>query len=121
MDVVIVEDEPSEEAETPVTIPVVVEVTEDHDVAFAERITRLEMSVDDKADRSDLSHVYERLSAVESRLEVNEAVTEVVVETVVDVLEEQETVEEPTPEPTPPKQDASPRSKRHSYWGKGKS
>jgi hypothetical protein len=111
-----------EPTETP-TVEVEVEVETDStstDVAFAERITRLEMQISDKVDRTELTYIYNRIESVEQLATVNAAVTEVVAETV------EEMVSEPRTEPEPPtetqaenteSEEEAPKSKRHRWWG----
>jgi hypothetical protein len=111
------EDEPS----TPVEIEIEVEApSEDHTVDFAERITRLEMSMSDKVDRSELSYINTRIDEVAQLATVNAAVTEVVVEAVEEMVSEPEPEVTPTEttEPTSEEEsDDAPKSKRHRWWG----
>lgn len=110
-----------EETPPPVEIEIEVEASEpSHDVEFAERITRLEMSLNDKADRVEMNDVYNRLNSVEQLATVNAAVTEVVAEAVEEIITEEatETVVEPASEPASESEsDDAPKSKRHRFWG----
>lgn len=119
-DVVIVPPEPEP---TPVEVEVHIEpdtsaVLIDH----AERITRLESSLSDKADRTELDYLSQRIGTVSEEVAVVEEVTAVVAEAVIDVIEQQQEPE-PEPEPVeepPTQEDEAPKSKRHRYWGNSK-
>ena len=113
--VVVVDDStPAEPVQEPATETVVVEVSEDHDVDFAERITRLETESVNWVRRDELTYLHERLSAVEG-VAVTAAVT---AEAAAEVAVEAATEPEPEPEPKPePPKDEAPQSKKSRWWG----
>lgn len=108
----------TEDETPPVEIEIEVEApSEDHSVEFAERLTRLEMTMNDKVDRSELTYINTRIDEVAQLATVNAAVTEVVVEAVEEIVSEPEPEPEPEPTPTESADDEAPKSKRHKWWG----
>lgn len=118
-DTIVVVEDGSESTEQPPT-EVHVEVSENHDVEFAERLTRLETSIVDCVRREELTYIHDRLSAVEATAIVAaEVAVEAaeIAETAVTEPVVTEPVTEVVPESKQVDTEEKPKSKKSKWWG----
>lgn len=122
-DVVVIADEPSTEipVEPVVEVPVVVEVTEDHDVNFAERLVALEIGMAEVREAVFSAQITADVATelATDAVATADAAVDLAIEATVETEAVMEEVTDDTPAPSQPADDA-PSSKRHAWFGKAK-